>query len=198
MKGSMNNLDTLTTDDPRTYDLARAKISDFDGSGGLRVPRSNQGAASNGQLADGSSLDTGRGNAPVKAAGAAIIASPTKGPAVDSIQPRDKYDLAMDYLRAHPEEIKDAWSWPFHPARCLFEYVTPHPSSFGTIRPDWEPCGCLTMIRMNLHWLAWTDELTAEIQADLSIPNDVKDITTHHLPIFAKWQRIIDRRLNRV
>lgn len=116
---------------------------------------------------------------------------------------RDKYDEAIEYLNKHPEEIEHAWmecGWkgePLrdHPAHCLFAVANktgklPNFQGNGT-------CGCLTQIRFSKGHVAETKSLTAAIKADLSIPEVIKDVTIHHLPIFAKWQRRLDRELGR-
>lgn len=108
---------------------------------------------------------------------------------------RDKYDEAIEYLTRHPEEIVHAWGMFSHPAHCLFQMVDPAPTT-SIRRIDGVACGCLTMIRRG-PFQAWTDALTIEIRADLSIPSEVYDVTIHHLPIFAKWQRRLDRELGR-
>ena len=111
----------------------------------------------------------------------------------------DKYDRAIAYLTEFPEAIGDAWSsdgdspgWP------LFQYATPD----GKIGArDNRTCGCLTTIRFghdkDFGSVAWTDELTAAILADERIPRLIGDVTLAHLPVFAEWQRRIDRELGR-
>jgi len=97
----------------------------------------------------------------------------------------DKYDVAVDYLTQHPEEISEAWGWPdTHPAGCLFSYCG-----------DWEDddVGCLTMVRAGLS--AATEELTLAIRADARLPDDETKITVEHLPVFAEWQRRLDKEL---
>lgn len=108
---------------------------------------------------------------------------------------KDKYDEAIEYLTENPHEIETVWMHPFdHKAGCLFMFVIPNDVEF---RPDRKLCGCLTTIR-NCGYAAWTDELTEAIRADDRIPNDLKDITIEKLPIFAEWQRRIDKELGRI
>lgn len=112
---------------------------------------------------------------------------------------RDKYDEAIEYLTKHPEEIVLAWyerhtSEKQHPAHCLFAMA----SKTGLSDSGPPTCGCLTQIRGDGRHIAETEFLTAEIKADLSIPSSIDDVTVHHLPIFARWQRRIDQELGRV
>jgi len=53
------------------------------------------------------------------------------------------------------------------------------------------------MIRMIDHYHAYTDDLTERIRADERIPDDPDRITVAHLPVFAEWQRILDKELKR-
>lgn len=118
----------------------------------------------------------------------------------------DKYDLAIEYLREHPDEIRDAWSDGYggsHPACCLFKAASPSgcanraPHAKGSAA-----CGCLTLVRRGVDdWempqTAWTPELAEAIRTDERIPTSDKEITLDHLPVFAEWQRRIDRELGR-
>ncbi len=112
----------------------------------------------------------------------------------------DKYDKAIDYLMRHPNEVKEAWSCPpEHPAGCLFEFACRREVLRG-----FNNYGCLTMIRRVAYpsdvWqssVAETPELTEAIQADNRLPMHVDEIQLHHLPVFAEWQRRLDRELGR-
>lgn len=107
---------------------------------------------------------------------------------------KDKYDLAVEYLTEHPEEIYDVWVNPWkHPYGCLFLGVTP--SGHLDVNPEGDFCGCLLMVKSGDP--AWTRELTEAIRADESIPKTGNNITVSHLPIFAQWQRRIDKELGR-
>ena len=57
-------------------------------------------------------------------------------------------------------------------------------------------CGCLTQVRAGLNE-AQTKELTKAIRNSRSLPNNGHDIKVKHLPLFAKWQRRIDKELKR-
>lgn len=107
--------------------------------------------------------------------------------------PKDKYDLAIEYLTEHPGEIDDAWGEPqWHEAGCLFGYC----AKTATDEVDGLICGCLTQVKHE-NMPALTEELTQAIRADTRIPR-ASDITVSHLPIFAEWQRRIDKELGRV
>ncbi len=101
---------------------------------------------------------------------------------------KDKYDLAIEYLTEHPEEIKFAWVYPnYNHCGCLFQFmVVPRDG-----RKD--GCGCATQIR-SLHGSVIInnqidEQLTDELIEDETIPLDPSDITIESLPHFAKWQR---------
>lgn len=106
----------------------------------------------------------------------------------------DYYDDAVAYLTEHPECIGKAWMLHRHVSEIgglLFGFVTP---SREMSRVE---CGCLTTIRCDDDDVAWTKSLTQAIRADERIPSKDKDITPETLPVFAEWQRKIDRELNR-
>jgi len=108
----------------------------------------------------------------------------------------DKYDKAIAYLEgcngSFESEVDRAWSTPFdHPAGCLFSIVAK--DYYGK-----HDTGCLTMIRRTEDFRAETDELTEAIRTDERIPTSAMDITHESLPVFAEWQRRLDRELNRV
>jgi hypothetical protein len=107
----------------------------------------------------------------------------------------DKYDAAVEYLTAHPDEIFHAWQKPGHPHHNLFAPVTP--SGMYECRTDDKTCGCLTMIRFCNSYVAHTDRLTRFIRDDNRIPQGGSEVTVDHLPIFAGWQRRIDKELGR-
>lgn len=104
----------------------------------------------------------------------------------------DKYDKAIEYLTQHPGEIDSAWTSPFrHKGGCLFTLA----ATKEALNERW--FGCLTTIRGHGD-TAETRELTEAIQADERIPKFSRDIKIEHLPVFAEWQRRIDKELNRV
>jgi hypothetical protein len=109
----------------------------------------------------------------------------------------DKYDHAMAHLGSHPDQIYDAWSdVNGHPAGCLFAYVSPDGHFDGT--PNGKARGCLTQIKLDPYrYEAWTDELNCAIAADSRIPASPHSLVLADLPIFAEWQRRIDKALNR-
>lgn len=102
----------------------------------------------------------------------------------------DKYEDAIAYLTEHPNEIEDAWGNPsWHVAGCLFVQC-------GSFSAGGTRCGCLTQVRRGMYPAANT-KLTNEIRADERIPLDGHEITVEHLPVFAEWQRRLDREFNR-
>ena len=96
-------------------------------------------------------------------------------------------DGAVEYLQAHPDEIRDAWVDPSnHLAGQLFEIV------YSRRR---EPCGtigCLTQIKSGNYEAQDSDELTAAIRADDRIPSSRASVTSDSLPVFAEWQKRIE------
>ena len=104
----------------------------------------------------------------------------------------DKYDDAVKYLVEKPSQIYSAWVDPLnHPAGCLFQFVTPT----GNCEHNRMSCGCLTTIRGQAP--ACTPDLTARIRADGRLPISAHSITVDVLPVFAEWQRILDKELGR-
>jgi hypothetical protein len=105
----------------------------------------------------------------------------------------DVYDEAVAYLTEHPDEILKAWSYPdpeWHTGHSLFMCCGGEDSIRGA--------GCLTQIRQTDGRVpAATVDLTEAIAADERIPLDGWDIKVQHLPVFAEWQRRIDKELNR-
>ncbi len=108
----------------------------------------------------------------------------------------DKYDKEVAYLTGNPGKIPDAWSSPdINRGGLLFQWCTlsggeeEHPDSFET-------CGCLTQVRGG-GYSAWTDKLTEQIQNDVRIPLSESGITVDDLPVFAEWQRRLDKELGR-
>lgn len=65
-------------------------------------------------------------------------------------------------------------------------------TSDTTVSGDW--CGCLTQIRSG-RYVAATDVLTVGIVSDERIPDSEADIDFDDLPVFAEWQRRIDREI---
>lgn len=111
----------------------------------------------------------------------------------------DKYDRAVEYLTENPSEIWFSWSAPFISENgCLFQFATPD----GRSRHGEKLYGCLTTVRASEtdHYggLAYTPELTKAIRADERIPVCGSKIKVEDLPVFAEWQRRIDKELNRV
>lgn len=113
-----------------------------------------------------------------------------------SHKPRDKYSKAIRYFRSHPDEIIDAWYSPYsHRHGCLFIYACKFPNEIYA--PD---TGCLTMVKSqpNTYRVPNRPDLTSQILADKNIPSEARHITLDALKHFAKWQRRLDKELNRV
>lgn len=113
----------------------------------------------------------------------------------------DAYDNAIDFFKKNPSLIPEIWDDPkSHFAGVLFQSVTP--SGFGETSENQEYCGDLCEIRSG-QAVAWTYELTIEIMQDDRLPkiyaskNYIPDITLELLPVFAEWQRSIDKTLKR-
>ena len=97
----------------------------------------------------------------------------------------DKYDRAVAYLTKRPHLIYNAWSHGFMEnfhirARVLF-------SAAG----GFHGCGCLTQVKSGSP--AHTPALERAIRADIRIPWNADEITVKSLPVFAEWQRRLDR-----
>lgn len=113
----------------------------------------------------------------------------------DDMREPDAYDKAVAWLTERPGEIYGAWISPdTHPAGSLFRFCTPTggPLSGGNCGVN---CGCLTTVRSGS--VAADSELTRQIRADSRIPCDVEDVIPKNLPVFAEWQRRMDKLWNR-
>lgn len=113
---------------------------------------------------------------------------------------KDKYDIAIEYLTEHPKEILDTWSNPMGSSGgCLFQFCTPTGAlDCKIIEGESHQCGCLTQLKRFSDRIAWTPELTNEIRADTRIPGMAEGITVADLPVFAEWQRRLDREIRNV
>jgi hypothetical protein len=113
---------------------------------------------------------------------------------MDSIEerPKDKYDLAVDYLTKNPDKLIKSWEFPeSYPSGCLFAFAGQEPLDC------YNGCGCLTQVRYGMY-PAETPELTDAIRRDERIPIFPDDIKPSDLPVFAEWQRRLDLELGRV
>lgn len=113
----------------------------------------------------------------------------------------DKYDREIERLTGiYEREGRDAFQnevfncWQV--AGVLFAFATPYAHAK---RADHKQCGCLTMIRSHSPRgaNAWTDELTAEIEADDRLPLSPQTTEPHHLQPLAERNRWLDRELKR-
>ncbi len=94
----------------------------------------------------------------------------------------DKYSEAITYLRKHPCKIDDAWQHPWSAnGGCLFVYCGG---------------GCLTQIKCGDDE-SYSSVLTKRIRADKRIPLSKHAITISSLPVFAEWQRKLDKSVHR-
>ena len=92
---------------------------------------------------------------------------------------RDKYDEAIEYLTANPDQIYVAWvDTTLHPHGCLFQFA-----GHGS---------CITMIRNGWDGDSRIPELTRVIRNDERLPSFARDIKPAHLPVFADYQRKLD------
>lgn len=116
----------------------------------------------------------------------------------------DKYDDAIDCLTRAPSEIPEAWGEiRRHPAGCLFQLAWNKDAERAW--PVGRECpACLTQIRGDDifcddrdRWIAQTPELTKAIKADERIPSEPTEIEVSDLPVFAEWQRRLDKELDR-
>lgn len=110
----------------------------------------------------------------------------------------DKYDEAIEYLVARPEETGNAWIRGALGVG-LFGFCTPD----GRIHPG---CGCLTMVKSGPE-VAFTSSLTDAIRADNRIHEEISDLTKALLSTdspdarrailqpYAEWQRRMDREI---
>lgn len=108
----------------------------------------------------------------------------------------DKYDRAIAFLSENPDYIKPSWFTPeksdipaTKKAHCLFQFASP------SGRP-YRDCACLTQIRSG-EGAAFTVGLTKQISGDERIPKNPNHVRVEHLPVFAEWQRRLDRELRR-
>lgn len=112
----------------------------------------------------------------------------------------DKYDEQIAELTEHPTRIKHSWAFGIGLFKVIGTNVRVEDKVYYS--------GCLTMIR-NPRQLGddaplrfavingIPDEiLTREIVADERIPRHPVDITPDDFPVFAEWQRRIDKLQN--
>jgi len=124
----------------------------------------------------------------------------------------DRYDWAVQHLQRIDDDefqhaVQAAWDEPHDWDGGSLFLGTAAGGDVWAPRPcDGKPCGCLTQVklghqqRMNGELsplVAWTDELTAAIQADERLPNHPSRVTKESLPVFAEWQRRLDYELSR-
>jgi len=110
----------------------------------------------------------------------------------------DKYDRAIELLQQSENFLEDvvrAWinADAGDTTGCLFQYAGEINSYYGY---NGTSTGCLTMIRKHpATRSAATKDLTEGIINDARIPKEYTDITPECLPVFADWQRRLDREI---
>jgi hypothetical protein len=110
----------------------------------------------------------------------------------------DVYERAVRYLTKNPYRIWDAWvdagdlgthsktGW------VLFRNVTPD----GVSRRPEGNFGCLTQVKSGTN-RAFTQELTEAIRSDAGLDGSPCKITVKSLPVYAAWQRRLDKEFGR-
>lgn len=102
---------------------------------------------------------------------------------------RDRYDQEVERLTKGPQwAIVRAWRYG--------EAHSPLFDPCGHDRSDNSSYGCLTEVA-STDLRAETEKLTRAIRRDKSIPHWEGLITAAELPTFARWQRRIDKELDR-
>lgn len=117
---------------------------------------------------------------------------------------KDRYDLAIDYLVEHPEEISNAWYDCYdHRGGIVFRFATP----VENVKKSPFKCGCLTMIRESPNWSAFNGDHTKNDLVTDCIRNDADLVQRHILlalrgePLrtalnrYAEWQRALEVEL---
>ena len=108
----------------------------------------------------------------------------------------DGYDEQIAYLTENPHMIQRHWMDRLGCFQIASKNNKPQDEK-GIIR-----FGCLSMIRNNVRdYEAEVERFTEEIRNDFRlprIPSMITNIRIEHLPIFAEWQRKIDKELNRI
>jgi hypothetical protein len=104
----------------------------------------------------------------------------------------DSYDEAIEYLTKNPTQILLAWKQPDHEAHCLFLAAT------RSGKPERLPNGRMGMglTAIRACWgIAATEEITTMVREDRRLPDDPAKITLEHLPLFAEYQRLLDKEV---
>ena len=104
----------------------------------------------------------------------------------------DKYDRAIEYLAAHPEQMESAWGNPHtRQGGCLFQYLSPTGRFAEDV--DGVPYGCPTTHKAYpKRAICASPTIAAEIRMDTNIPIFSGEITLASLPRFAYYQRKMD------
>lgn len=101
------------------------------------------------------------------------------------------YRDAVEYLRANPDRVYDAWKYPYrNRGGCLFTHCTPSGRLVMVPGDPVRVTGCPVMVAGGLH-VAWTPQLTAKIRAS-GLPGDIGRVTGEHLSLLANLQMFMD------
>ena len=122
---------------------------------------------------------------------------------------KDRFDKAVDYLTKHPELIHTAWNCaegPFDGGHFLGDVTLTqkqHKAAHENGACLFQKCGdcltgCLTQVHSHTCYAAGTPALTKAIRADERIPRNGSVIKVADLPLFADWQRRIEKELAEV
>lgn len=106
----------------------------------------------------------------------------------------DRYSQEVERLTAKAAGDTQALLKSWGNMEPLFRFV--HPKYDCEVLPGGGQCGCLTQIRARTQ-VAFSEELTIAICADERLPTNACEIAAANLPVFAEWNRRIDRELGR-
>lgn len=111
-----------------------------------------------------------------------------------TLKPNSPYLRHVEALKGmNREERYRAWSWVKSPVFVFCCKDKTLPSS--TVSPR---CGCPTMVAVNNHYIAETEELTALLRADERLKAiDTHNLTDSDIDYLAEWQERIDEMLGR-
>lgn len=100
----------------------------------------------------------------------------------------DRYDQEIERVSRGLSEGRNPLSF--------WTFGEQHSPLFDGCSVDRRSCFCLTAVR-NIGVGAETRELSDAIRSDKRIPDDERLIRSEHLPVFAEWQRRLDKELGR-
>lgn len=105
----------------------------------------------------------------------------------------DKYDKQIEEIKSGHSTIKEDW----YKAKGLFAFATDCKAELSSVEAT---VGCLVMIRNSSGIVLAQDQelakkLTNEILLDKRLPRLPEEIKEEHLPVFAEWQRRLDKEI---